>query len=150
MDRNFLILAIPATFAFAALFAHAVAVRGWKTAAAFFGALWAFGILRGNLVYLITRGRPPYQFELPLMKLGHTGAVEGLGWCIALYVSWCLAERLLTPARDARDEYIFHPFCRVRDDDGRGDHDGSGGGPHGLVAVEAAARPASFAGFSRH
>ncbi|MBZ0274305.1 hypothetical protein K8I61_19880 [bacterium] len=89
-----------ASIAFACLVAHAIARRGLKTGLVFFVALFAFGILRGNLVHIITSGRTPYVFDVPILRLGYTGPVEAAGWCISLYISWCLAERLLARRGD--------------------------------------------------
>lgn len=106
MDTGFLVLAIPASFAFVAIVTHAVTMRGWKTALGFFVALIGFGFLRGNLVHIITKGRPPYSFGMGFLTVGKTGLVEAMGWCIALYLSWCLAERLLWNRKPHEDNLL--------------------------------------------
>lgn len=99
MSVSLLVLAIPASLALLLLIIHSHKMRGGVITFFFFGSLFLFGLLRGNLVYLITRGKTPYSFELPVMKVGHTGLVEAVGWCVSLYISWSLAERLLARRR---------------------------------------------------
>ncbi len=95
MSYAFILLAVPASLAFALLIVHSTKLRGRFTTLTFFLSLIAFGFLRGNLVHIITRGRTPYEFGFAAMRLGHTGVVEAMGWCISLYISWSVAERLL-------------------------------------------------------
>lgn len=107
MKTNILILAAPASVAFLLIVFHSYLVRGKKVTLLFFPTILAFGFLRGNLVNIITQGKLPYQFEsTPVMKIGHTGIVEAMGWTLALYIAWCLAERILA-GRNGREKNLF-------------------------------------------
>ncbi len=106
MSFEFLFLAIPASLALVLLIIHSVVIRGKRTTASFFLSLIAFGFLRGNLVHIITRGRTPYEFGFAAVRLGHTGIVEAMGWCISLYISWSVAQRLLA-RRSPHENNVF-------------------------------------------
>jgi hypothetical protein len=107
MKANLIILAAPASVAFLLIAIHSYRVRGKKATLLFFPAILAFGFLRGNLVNIITKGRLPYRFEgTPVIQIGHTGIVEAMGWALALYISWCIAERILA-GRNGREKNVF-------------------------------------------
>lgn len=107
---NLLIIGLPASVAFLLILLHCWKVRGAKTTLAFFPIALAFGFLRGNLVNIITSGRVPYRFSMPpMLKIGHTGIVEAIGWVLAAYLAWCLAERVLT----GRNEKGINVFALV-------------------------------------
>lgn len=106
MSASFLVLAIPASVAFVCIVWHSAKMRGVRTTVAFFAALIGFGLLRGNLVYWITNGKPPYRFEMSVMTVGRTGVVEAMGWCIAVYISWSIAERLLAGRKPHEDNLL--------------------------------------------
>jgi len=88
---------------------HCIRKRGWRFTLGFFLSAILFGIIRGNVVGLISLsygiGRP-YTFAGGAFRLGYTSLVEPFGWAFALYGSWFLAEAILSKLRVWRGEVL--------------------------------------------
>jgi tetratricopeptide (TPR) repeat protein len=89
-----LLLIVPSFLLTLLLVAHAVRVRGGRTAFFFFVSAFLFGIVRGNSVAALAAGenRGPYIFSEAAVSIGRAELPACVGWVFALYLSWCLAE----------------------------------------------------------
>lgn len=96
-----LLLMIPSSLLLLLLFLHSWHYRGRRVTLVFFGACFAFGVLRGNTIYhiitnLLGGSSLPYLMVQPVVKIWQASIQECVGWIFALYLSWCVAERILT------------------------------------------------------
>lgn len=104
-----MILIIPLGILLALEIYHLARRKGWDFPLFFFGGALLFGIIRGNVVGLISLvyGMPrPYGFSQPGLRLGFTSLVEPFGWAFALYGSWFLAEGILRKVKAWRGEVL--------------------------------------------
>ena len=97
------ILLVSSTIALAMLVAHSWRTRGRRVTIAFFLAATAFGFLRGNAIWLLSKflggtdeALMPY---LPqggfLPDMGHVSIQVALGWVFAMYLAWTVSELIL-------------------------------------------------------
>lgn len=103
------ILIVPLGILLALEIYHLARRKGWDFPLFFFGGALLFGIIRGNIVGLISHawGMPrPYSFSQPGLRLGFTSLVEPFGWAFALYGSWFLAEGILRKVKAWRGEVL--------------------------------------------
>lgn len=96
-----LLLLIPSSLLLILLFMHSWKYRGSSVTILFFVSCFAFGVLRGNLIYFILTSYMgdeslPYLFVHPVVQIGHASLQECVGWIFSLYLSWSIAERLLS------------------------------------------------------
>src|SRR5437867_7625351 len=96
-----LLLVLPSFFLTLLLILHAVRVRGGRTALLFFGPAFLFGVVRGNTVALlaVSENKGTYIFSEPLLRIGRAEVPACVGWVFALYLSWTLAERIVSRIR---------------------------------------------------
>lgn len=87
--------------AYLLLILHCVRARGGRTALAFFGGCFAFGLLRDNWIWWISRFHgavPPFSVADPPVRIGHATPLVAVGWSFTFYLGWFLAERILARA----------------------------------------------------
>jgi Flp pilus assembly protein TadD len=96
-------LPISSTIALALLVVHSWRTRGRDLTLAFFISALAFGILRGNAIWLLCKllggtdqGLLPY---LPqggfLPDIGHSSIQVAAGWVFSMYLAWTVSELIL-------------------------------------------------------
>ena len=91
-------LAIASALVLVALVAHSLRALPVRRAAAFWGAVLAYGVVRGVAVRLVTeRGLEasfPYAFHERGPSILGVGAQELAGWALVAYLAWWLGSRL--------------------------------------------------------
>ncbi|HUW57090.1 MAG TPA: hypothetical protein VMZ92_10675 [Planctomycetota bacterium] len=98
------LLLISSTIALALLVVHSWRTRGRFATLAFFISATLFGILRGNVIWLLMKylsgdafhGLKPYVPQGALIPpIGHASLQVAVGWVFALYLAWTVSERIL-------------------------------------------------------
>jgi tetratricopeptide (TPR) repeat protein len=97
MDTRVLVLAIPSLAVLCLLVWHSLRALPRRRAAAFWGAVAIYGLLRGVAVALVTReglgAALPYRIHNPLFAVFGVSLQEVAGWAIVAYLAWWLGER---------------------------------------------------------
>jgi hypothetical protein len=92
------ILVIPAGLVLAGLIFHSIRFRGRRETLYFFLAAAVFGIVRGNIIWLITtvhfEGAFPYVFQNRLLGVYHDSFTADAGWMVSAYIGAFLAFRI--------------------------------------------------------
>lgn len=92
------LLALPSLAALALLGRERRALVGGRAALAFFGALAAYGVLRGVAIRAVTGAALdtpfPYLMSQPVATLLGVSLQEVVGWSVAVTLALCVAERL--------------------------------------------------------
>ncbi len=97
------LLLASSTVALGLLMAHSWRTRGRFVTLAFFLSGIAFGMIRGNVVWLLLRGlgedaavaKPYLPPEGLIPPIGHESLQVAVGWVFALYLAWTVSELIL-------------------------------------------------------
>jgi tetratricopeptide (TPR) repeat protein len=92
------LLLLPSLLLTLLLVLHSWKVRGGKTTFLFFVSCFLFGVVRGNSVAALAAGENggPYIFSGATWSIGRAELPACVGWIFALYLSWCLAEAVVS------------------------------------------------------
>lgn len=97
METRVLVLAIPSLVVLCLLVWHSMGALPRRRAAAFWGAVAVYGLLRGMAVAWVTReglgASIPYQIHNPLFQVFGVSLQEVAGWAIVAYLAWWIGER---------------------------------------------------------
>ncbi len=93
-----LLLVLPSFVLTLLLVVHAVRVRGGRAALWFFVPAFLFGVVRGNSVAALagSENGGPYIFSDAVINIGRAELPACVGWVFALYLSWTLAEGIVS------------------------------------------------------
>ena len=100
-----LLLSVPSALGLVLLLVHGFTFRRTRVMLGFLGLGLIFGLLRGNVIHWMTVDLPrevaggfgmmPYTITTPVIRIGDASLQECVGWLFALYLGWCLSERVL-------------------------------------------------------
>ncbi len=81
------------------LIAHCYLYRGLRVTLTFFISCFFYSILKENAIYymetVMAHPKPPYEIINPAVLIFHAPLVVCVGWLVAIYTSWSLAESIL-------------------------------------------------------
>src|SRR5262245_22777661 len=97
VDPRLPYLTVPSLIVLGILVVHSFRALPRRLAAAFWGAVAAYGVLRavalGWVVALGPAASFPYAMRKPLFPIFGVGLQEIAGWAIAVYLAWWIAAR---------------------------------------------------------
>ena len=98
MDPRLPYLTVPSLIVLGLLIAHAMRALPRRRAAAFWGTVAVYGVVRAvALRWVVQLGRAvsfPYAMRKPLFPVFGVGLQEVAGWAIAVYLAWWIGSRL--------------------------------------------------------
>ena len=96
LDPRVVYLAIPSAIALALLVAHSLRALPRRRAAAFWGSVLVYGLVRGLGVGWVTRAigaKFPYELHNPLLHVFGVSVQEIAGWAVVGYLAWWVGSR---------------------------------------------------------
>ncbi|HUW55276.1 MAG TPA: hypothetical protein VMZ92_01475, partial [Planctomycetota bacterium] len=97
------LLLVSSSIALAMLVVHSWRTRGRAVTLKFFIAATAFGLLRGNAIWLLMRHLTRVAGDLKpyipqgglLPEIGHANIQVAVGWVFSMYLAWTVSELIL-------------------------------------------------------
>ncbi len=94
-----LLLLLPSLSGLLLILFHSWRQRGPKITIAFFVSGAVYGLLRDAFIQdamIDDRDlRMPYEFALPVLRIGDASIQAVVGWLFSIYASWCIAEAIV-------------------------------------------------------